>query len=150
MSAAIPGNDIGAVARAERAHRRDPAKAAARDSDWGSPVLESGHHTDPGRKALLSRPTALALAQEAIVGEVAELVWAAEPAERGRLFDQPRVLSPGRLARLRAFVKDGPLSRLQAALPVAGAVDLACYDLRPEVGGMADRSAHRPAADHQC
>jgi len=59
-------------------------------------------------------------------------LWAAEPAERGRLFEQPPVLSPAHLARLRASARDEPLSLLQAALLLGAAVDLAAFDLRPE------------------
>lgn len=118
--------------RERKEARRDPAKAAARGLDWGSPVLESGITLIQDGKLYYRGQDVLKLAREKTLEELAELLWEAEPAERGLLFEQPRVLSPGLLTRLRAFVKDGPLSRLQAALPVAGAVDLACYDLRPE------------------
>jgi citrate synthase len=111
--------------------RRDPAKAAARGLHWGSPVLESGITLIQDGKLYYRGRDVLKLAQERTLEEVAELLWKAEPAERGRSFEQLGVLSPGDLARLRACAKDGPFS-LQVALPLSGAVDLASYDLRPE------------------
>jgi citrate synthase len=118
--------------RERKEARRDPAKAAARGLHWGSPVLESSITLIHDGTLYYRGQDSLKLAQEKTLEEVAELLWAAEPAERGRLFAQPRVLSPGQMARLRAYTKDGPLSLLQAALPLGGAVDLASYDLRPE------------------
>lgn len=112
--------------------RRDPAKAAARGLHWGSPVLESGITLIHDGKLYYRGRDVLRLAQTGTLEEAAELLWAAEPAERGRLFEQPSVLSPNQMARLRAWAKYGPLSLMQAALPLCGAVDRASYDLRPE------------------
>ncbi len=111
--------------------RRDPAKAAARGLHWGSPVLESALTLIHDGRLYYRGRDVLKLAQEATLEEAAELLWAA-PAERGRLFEQPPVLSPAHLARLRAWSKDDPLSLLQAALPLGASIDLAAYDLRPE------------------
>lgn len=116
--------------RERKEARRDPAKAAARGLHWGSPVLESGITLIHDGKLYYRGRDALKLAQKGTLEEAAELLWAAEPGELGHAFDQPRVLSPSHLAQLRACAKDGPLSRMQAALPLAGAVDLASYDLR--------------------
>jgi citrate synthase len=110
--------------------RRDPAKAAARGLHWGSPVLDSGITLIHDGKLYYRGQDVEKLARVRTLEEVAELLWIAEPAERGRLFDQPRVLSRGQLARLRGYPKDGPLPMLQAALPMAGAVDLSSCDLR--------------------
>jgi citrate synthase len=112
--------------------RRDPAKAAARGLHWGSPVLESALTLIHDGKVYYRGRDVLKLAREATLEEAAELLWAAEPAERGRLFEQPPVLSPAHLARLRASARDEPLSLLQAALLLGAAVDLAAFDLRPE------------------
>jgi citrate synthase len=57
-------------------------------------------------------------------------LWAADEAERGRLFAQPIPLSLRRLKGLRTFATD-PIAQLQAALPIAAAADPAAYDLRP-------------------
>ena len=118
--------------RERKETRRDPAKAAARGLHWGSPVLESGITLIHEGKVYYRGRNVLKLGQKGTLEEVAELLWTAEPAERGRLFEQPLVLSPRQLARLRACAKDGPLSLMQAALPLGGAVDRASYDLRPE------------------
>jgi citrate synthase len=111
--------------------RRDPAKAAARGLHWGSPVLESGITLIQEGRVSYRGQDAVKLAQTRTLEEVAELLWMAEPGERERWSAQPCVLSPGQLAGLRAGAKGGPLTLLQAALPLAGAVDLAGYDLRP-------------------
>ena len=62
---------------------------------------------------------------------MAELLWEVDPSERGRLFEQPCALSKDQLARLRHTARAGPLTLQQMALPLAGAVDLPSYDLRP-------------------
>jgi citrate synthase len=118
--------------------RRDPAKAAARGLHWGSPVLASGITLIHDGKLYYRGRDVLKLARKASLEQVAELLWSAEPAELGRLFEQPfeqpfkqpGALSLRQLARLRTRAAD-PLSFLQAGLPVAGAADLAACDLRP-------------------
>ena len=110
--------------------RRDPARAAEQGLHWGSPVLASGITLIHDGKLYYRGQDVLKLAEKASLEQVAELLWAAEPAERGRLFEQPCTVSLRQLARLRACAKD-PMTLLQTALPLAGAVDLASYDLRP-------------------
>ena len=110
--------------------RRDPAKAAARGLHWGSPVLESGITLIEKGRLYYRGQDAVTLAETAGLEQAAELLWEAEGVERERLFSQRRALSASQLARLRAATKD-PLTLLQAALPIAGAVDLKAYDLRP-------------------
>ncbi|HTM51803.1 MAG TPA: citrate synthase family protein [Bryobacteraceae bacterium] len=116
--------------RERRETRRDPAKAAARGLHWGSPALPSGITLIHEGKLYYRGREVSELARKAAVEEVAELLWDADPAQRGRLFSQPCPLSPGQLARLRDLSRD-PVTRMQAALPLAGAADLAAYDLRP-------------------
>jgi citrate synthase len=118
--------------RERKEARRDPAKAAARGLHWGSPVLESGITLIQDGKLYYRGRDVLNLARHRTLEEVAELLWNSDPGEQGRLFEQPPVLSPGRLVCLRSIPKDGPLSQMQMALPLGGAVDLASYDLRPE------------------
>src|ERR1051326_1140035 len=101
--------------------RRDPAKAAPRGLRWGSPILKSGITLIDNGKLYYRGQDALRLSQQCTSEEVAELLWTAETGERGRLFEQPPVLSPSHLAPLSAARKDGPLRLLQAALPLAGA-----------------------------
>jgi citrate synthase len=116
--------------RERKETRRDPAKAAARGLHWGSPVLPSGITLIHDGKLYYRGQDVLKLADRATLEQVAELLWAAEPAQQGRLFEQPCALSPRQLARLRTRTRD-PLASLQAALPLAGAADPASYDLRP-------------------
>jgi citrate synthase len=116
--------------RRRKEARRDPAKAASEGLHWGSPVLESGITLIQNGQLYYRGQDALKLAEAASLEQVAELLWTAEATERERLFDQPHALPPGIAARLRACAKD-PFTLLQTALPVAGALDLASYDLRP-------------------
>lgn len=116
--------------RERKEMRWDPAKAAARGLHWGSPVLESGITLIQNGELFYRGQDAVKLAEAASLEQVAELLWAAEAAERGRLFAQTLALSPELLARLRTCMKD-PLILLQTALPIAGTVDLKSYDLRP-------------------
>jgi citrate synthase len=112
--------------------RRDPAKAAAGGLHWGNPVLASGITLIDAGKLYYRGQDALKLAEKASLEEVAELLWQAEESEGEgeQLFEQPGTLALPRLAALRAGIRD-PLVRLQTTLPLAGAADLASYDLRP-------------------
>lgn len=112
--------------------RRDPSKAAVRGLHWGSPVLDSGLSLIQDGSLYYRGHDALKLAQTASLEDVAELLWAAEPAERGRLFGQAPVLSAAHLGRLRALAKGGPLTLAQSALPLCGAADPSSWDLRPQ------------------
>jgi citrate synthase len=116
--------------RERKETRRDPAKAAARSLHWGSPVLPSSITLIHDGKLYYRGQDVLRLAETASLEQVAELLWTVEPAERGQLFEQPATLSLRQLARLRTRAAD-PLASLQAALPMAGAMDPASYDLRP-------------------
>jgi citrate synthase len=107
--------------RDRKEERRDPAKAAAKGLEWGSPVLESGITLIRDGWLYYRGQDAIALAELASLETVAELLW-----QSSDLFDQP----PGRSPRL--VVKADALSLCQAALPLAGAADLAGYDLRPD------------------
>jgi citrate synthase len=116
--------------RERKETRRDPAKAAARGLHWGSPVLESGITLIQDGRLYYRGRDAAKLAETATLEEAAGLLWDVEASERHELFAQRHALSAGVLARLRSFAQD-PLAGFQAALPVAGAVDLASFDLRP-------------------
>jgi citrate synthase len=116
--------------RERKETRRDPTKAAARGLHWGSPVLESGITLIHDGKVYYRGQDAVKLAESASLEQVAALLWAAEEFERKGLFEQPLVLSLRQLAKLRSCAKS-PLMMFQAALPIAAAMDLASYDLRP-------------------
>jgi citrate synthase len=113
-----------------KALRRDPARAAARGLHWGGPVLESGLTLIHNGRFYYRGRDAATLAETASLEETAALLWAADESERERLFEQPRVLADRALAPLRSASTD-PFTRLQAALPMAAAIDLAAGDLRP-------------------
>src|SRR6185369_8073847 len=110
-----------------KAARRDPAAAVARGLHWGGPVLESGITLIHNGRFYYRGRDAVRLAEESTVEEVAALLWDAEGVDRERLFDQPAVLASDVLNRLRACAKD-PFAQLQAALPIAAAVDFASHD----------------------
>jgi citrate synthase len=110
--------------------RRDPTRAAERGLHWGSPVLPSGITLIQDGALYYRGHDALKLAEAATLESVAELLWAAEAPERGRLFDQSSPLTPRQLARLRSDTRD-PIAMLQVALPLAAAQDTAGHDLRP-------------------
>jgi citrate synthase len=110
--------------------RRDPARAAARGLHWGGPVLESGITLIHNGRLYYRGHDAVKLAESATVEEVAALLWAANGTEPESPFEQRCALSSVQLAKVLACAKN-TLTRLQAALPVAAAVDLASCDLRP-------------------
>jgi citrate synthase len=116
--------------RARKEMRRDPVSAAARGLHWGSPVRDSGITLVHDGALYYRGQNAVSLAETASLEDVAALLWAAEPGERLRLFDQPAAWSLHQLAPLRALVRD-PLTAMQAALPIAAAGDAAAHDLRP-------------------
>ena len=130
--------------------RRDPAKAAARGLRWGSPVLSSSITLIHNGKLYYRGRDVLQLAASATLEQVAQLLWGAGDDEVGHLFDQSSKLPPSQTLAFRvgrailpsaAFRAAVPadlrsatndlLVLFQSALPLAGAMDLASYDLRP-------------------
>jgi len=116
--------------KARKVARRDPANAAAHGLHWGEPVLESGITLIHGDTFYYRGHDAVQLAGAASVEDVAALLWGAGEAERARLFDQPAILDTRRLTQLARLSPDAR-TLLQAALPIAGAADVASLDLRP-------------------
>ena len=114
--------------RERKETRKDPARAAARGLHWGGPVLESGITLIHDGRFYYRGADAVTLAKTATLEQVAALLWEASDHERERLFTQPGPLALRRLASVRSVGTD-PLSRIQAALPIAGAVDVSSYDL---------------------
>lgn len=112
--------------------RRDPAKAAARGLHWGSPVLSSGLTLISGGKLYYRGLDALKLAERASLEEVANLLWGTDESDGEQMFQQRCPFSPSQLKVLLAKAKlQGRVATLQSALPLAGAIDPASYDLRP-------------------
>jgi len=116
--------------RERKEMRRDPAKAAARGLHWGSPVLDSGIALIQNGHLYYRGQDAVKLAETASLERVAALLWEADAGEGERLFGSARGLPSGLWTRLRACSRD-PLTLMQAALPIAAALDLRGYDLRP-------------------
>jgi len=116
--------------KARKVARRDPAKAAAHGLHWGEPVLESGITLIHGDTFYYRGRDAVRLAATSSVEDVAALLWSASDTDRERLFDQPAVFDQRRLTQLARLSPDAR-TVLQAALPVAGAADVASLDLRP-------------------
>ena len=110
--------------------RRDPSKAAAHGLHWGEPVLESGITLIHAGTFYYRGHDAVRLAETASVEDAAALLWGASDDERERLFDQPNPLGARQLAQLNRLPTD-VRSRIQAALPLAGAADHSSFDLRP-------------------
>jgi|SRR5579871_2270291 len=110
--------------------RRDPAKAAARGLHWGSPVLASALTLIQDGRLYYRGHDAIELARHATLEEAAALLWSAEKHEAKTAFAQSCILPAPQLSVVRACSKD-PVVRMQTALPLACAVDLAGYDLRP-------------------
>jgi citrate synthase len=116
--------------RERKAARRDPTAAAARGLHWGGPVLDSGITLIHDGRLYYRGRDAIALAGTATVEQAAAVLWQADAREQDRLFGQPDVLSPRRLAQIRRASAD-PFVQLQSALPLAASLDHAAYDLRP-------------------
>ncbi|MBI2687729.1 MAG: citrate synthase family protein [Acidobacteria bacterium] len=98
--------------------RRDPAKAAARGLHWGSAVLESGITLIHEGRLYYRGKDAVEFAERATLEQAAALLWEGD-------FDFRDAVTVGRLAGNEA------ITRFQMALPAAGALDEASYDLRP-------------------
>jgi citrate synthase len=112
--------------REKKELRKEPEKAAPKALSWGMPVLESALTLIQDGRLYYRGRNAVELARTSTVEEVAALLWTGDPGEAGRLFagEPPRIAwhLPGELT---------PVERCQVALPLAGAADLAAWDLRP-------------------
>jgi len=113
--------------REKKELRKDPEKAAPKALSWGAPVLESAITLVQDGRLYYRGRDAVELARTSTVEEVAALIWTGEPGEAGRLFagEPLRISLPPLPEELT------PVERCQTALPLAGAADLAAWDLRP-------------------
>src|SRR4051794_32441382 len=111
--------------------RREPEKAAPKALSWGMPVLESALTLIQDGRLYYRGKDAVELARTSTVEEVAALLWTGDPGEAGRLFaGEP----PGIAWHLTEHLTEEgltPIERCQVAVPLAGARDLAAWDLRP-------------------
>lgn len=110
--------------------RKDPEKAAPKALSWGAPVLESALTLVQDGRLYYRGRDVVELAQSASVEEVAALLWTGDPEDAGRLFQEK---PPGLPSWTKGLFKEdlSPVERCQVALPLAGASDLAAWDLRP-------------------
>lgn len=106
--------------------RKEPERIVPKALDWGAPVLGSAITLVRDGKLYYRGRNAIDLARTASVEEVAALIWTGDPADAERLFREEPPALPEPLAGSLT-----PVERCQVALPLAGSVDLAAYDLRP-------------------
>lgn len=109
--------------REKKELRKEPEKAAPKALSWGMPVLESALTLIQDGRLYYRGRDAVALARTSTVEEVAALLW---NGDAGRLFAE----GP---PRITWHLPEGltPIERCQVAIPLAGAADLAAWDLRP-------------------
>jgi citrate synthase len=110
--------------------RKDPEKVAPKALSWGAPVLESALTLVQDGRLYYRGRDAAELARTSTVEQVAALVWTGDMADAGRLFQEEPPELPDWTAPLLASDLT-PVERCQAALPLAGAADMAGWDLRP-------------------
>jgi citrate synthase len=115
--------------REKKELRKEPEKAAPKALSWGTPVMESALTLIQDGRLYYRGRDAVELARTATVEEVATLLWTGDPGEAGRLFAGVA----GEPPRIAWHLSEGltPIERCQVAVPLAGAADLAAWDLRP-------------------
>jgi citrate synthase len=110
--------------------RKDPERVAPKALEWGPPVLESAITLVEGGRLYYRGRDAVELARTATVEEVAALIWTGDMGAAEEVFpEEPPALPEAALSLLQADFS--PVERCQAVLPLAGAADLAAWDLRP-------------------
>lgn len=117
--------------REKKELRKEPERVAPKALDWGAPVLESAITLVQDGKLYYRGRNAVDLARTATVEEVAALIWTGDPADAERLFREEPLVLPEPVASVLLSGDLTPTERCQIALPLAGAMDLAAYDLRP-------------------
>ena len=112
--------------------RRDPARAAARALNWGTPVLSSGITLIQDGRPYYRGRDVVRMAEIATLEETACWLWGMDEGGEGRrLFEEHRPIP-----RVAGLSKD-PIVRMQAALAVAGEADRSAHDLRPAAAARA-------------
>jgi citrate synthase len=122
--------------REQKEGRRDPAKAAASGLHWGSPVLESSLTLIAEGRIYYRGADVIELAERASVEEVAALLWTGDKRQASSLFSRGTFHHDREFPRtaLSLIAKNAhlrPVEKCQLVLPLAAAVDLSAYDLRP-------------------
>jgi len=109
--------------------RRDPERAAPKALHWGAPVLESAITLVENNHLYYRGHDAVALARSWTVEEVAALIWTGERSAAADLFSGEAPVLPDSEIFDREDLS--PVERCQVAVPLAGALDLSGWDLRP-------------------
>jgi citrate synthase len=117
--------------REKKELRQDPERVAPKALQWGPPVLESAITLVEGGRLYYRGRDAAELARTATVEEVAALIWTGDMGAAAEVFREEPPAIPGPAVPLLRAAGLSPVERCQVVLPLAGAVDLAAWDLRP-------------------
>jgi citrate synthase len=115
--------------RERQDYRRNPSKVAEDALHWGAPLLDSSLTLIADEGLYYRGHDVLSLARTASLEEVAALLWTDDAQQAQALF-APRASTMPILNRLDSSL--APMQRLTIALTLAGADDLAAYDLSAE------------------
>jgi citrate synthase len=117
--------------QARKQAKRDPARAVKEALHWGAPVMDSRLTLISDGRLRYRGHDAIALASAASFEQVAALLWLGRLDAPAELFGN-RVVMPAECRRaLKQMDGLASVQRMQAVLPVAGAADIAAFDLRP-------------------
>ena len=122
------GEDVEALAR-KKAHRQDPARAAAEALDWGAPVLDSALTRIGPEGPFYRGESALELAGKESFERVAALLWLDAPQAAESLFSPLDWPQPD--------ARGCSIAALSRSLLDAAEDDLRAYDLSPESAAAA-------------
>jgi len=130
--------------KARKKARRNPAQAVQEALHWGSPVMDSRLTLISDGRLLYRGHDAIALAGNASIEQVAALFWLGDLNASDGLFAGQRRISPDTRHLHKHLAGLSMVQQAQVVLSIAGATDLAAYDLRPEsVAQTGARIFHR-------
>lgn len=138
--------------QARKKARRNPAQAVQESLHWGAPVLDSKLTLISDGRLLYRGQDAIALAGKASIEQVAGLLWLGDMSAAAHVFvERAPVLSEWRRV-LKSLAGLSAVQKMQVLLPIAGAADVAAYDLRAEsvarAGARIARLLVAVATDH--
>lgn len=126
--------------QARKQARRNPAQTVRQALHWGAPVMDSKLTLISDGHLLYRGQDAMALASAATIEQVAALLWLGDSNAAAELFAGRISLPPECRRVLRQLDGLTTVQKMQALLPLAGAADVAAYDLRP--AAVAQTGAH--------
>lgn len=118
--------------KARKKARQNPAQAVQEALHWGAPVLDSRLTLITNGRLLYRGHDAIALASKATIEQVAGLLWLGDVSAGDALFAGQRSLPLDVRRMHKSLAGLSMIQKAQAVLPIAGATDLASYDLRTE------------------